>query len=166
MRKHQAEHCSIGGFLSIFGDAWSLLILREALYGVTRFTEFQRNTGAAKNLLSERLSKLVDQGVFERVEIGTTGSRFAYELTEKGRSLAPLLAAIVLWSNEHIYGQENAPTVIRSKSTGHQVTEFNLTGAHGEIDWHDIEVVAGPGASEAAIKRLGAGAQMPGKSGS
>jgi len=157
MRKGHIQDCSIAGFLSLFGDGWTLLILREALYGVTRFSEFQRNTGAAKNLLSERLNKLVDNGFMQRVEIGTSGSRLAYELTEKGRSVGPMLGAIILWSNKNIYGEENAPTIIRSRSSGKTVTGFSLNSLEGAETWNDLEVFAGPGASQAAIRRLGRG---------
>ncbi len=156
MANRHTEHCSLAGFLNLFGDAWSLLILREAFYGSTRFTEFQRNTGAARNLLADRLSMLVDEGLLRRVAVGKTGSRHAYHLTDKGRSLAPVMSAMILWGNQQIYGPGQAPTVLVSRTGGQPVTDLRPALQDGQVaDWQDLVVIAGPGASNAARKRFG-----------
>lgn len=157
MASRHSKNCSVVGFLDLFGDAWTLLIVREAFYGTTRFSEFQRNTGAAKNLLSDRLSKLVENGILERVNVGATGARFAYHITPKGESLKPLLAAIIVWSNEHIYQKGEAPTLITSRKTGEPIQCFDMKiGRDEKLTASEFDVVAGPGASEAARKRLAA----------
>ena len=80
MSKRHTQKCSVAGFLNVFGDGWTLLVIREALYGATRFSEFRANTGIAKNLLSDRLSKLVDEGILATEDIGERGSRNALQL--------------------------------------------------------------------------------------
>lgn len=156
MTARHIQNCSVIGFLDLFGDAWTLLVVREAFLGTTRFSDFQRNTGAAKNLLSDRLTKLVDHGILEKVDIGTSGQRFAYHITPKGESLKPLLTAIIVWSNEHLYPQGTAPTVVINRETGEQMTQFNAAlGMPYEQLATDFKVVAGPGASRAARKRFG-----------
>ncbi|MBO9479608.1 helix-turn-helix transcriptional regulator [Shimia sp. R11_0] len=152
--KHK-QTCSIAGFLNIFGDAWTLLIVREAFYGTTRFSDFQRHTGAAKNLLSDRLSNLVNQGILEKVNVGTTGARYAYHVTAKGESLKPLLAAIIVWSNENLYTSGEEPTLVLSRDTGEPVRSFEMTfDTKAAIPVPALDVVAGPGANDAARKRL------------
>lgn len=149
MARPHTQTCSIAGFLNVFGDAWSLLIVREALYGSTRFSEFQRNTGAAKNLLSERLSTLVDHGLLEKVDVGTSGPRHAYHPTPKCESLRPLLAHIVLWANDNLYADGAEPNQVVNTQTGAPV--HSLLPAPPPT----LAVVPGPGASEAARKRFG-----------
>ncbi len=152
--KHK-QTCSIAGFLNLFGDAWTLLIVREALYGTTRFSDFQRNTGAAKNLLSERLSTLVEHGVLEKVNISTVGSRYEYRITGKGKSLNSLLASIILWSNEHLYENGEEPNLVLNRHSGTPVRGFQpCFKVDAELEIDDLVVTAGPGANDAARKRL------------
>ena len=105
MTRPHTQTCAVAGFLNIFGDNWTLLIIREALYGVTRFKEFRTNTGIAKNLLSDRLVSLVSQGILEKRDIGEHGTRYAYHLTDRGRALETVLFAVQEWGNEHVYGE-------------------------------------------------------------
>ncbi|MEL7372034.1 MAG: helix-turn-helix domain-containing protein, partial [Myxococcota bacterium] len=81
MGKRHTQTCPVAGFLNIFGDSWTLMIVREAFYGATRFSEFQRNTGIAKNLLSDRLSMLVEEDILQIENIGERGTRYAYRFT-------------------------------------------------------------------------------------
>jgi len=156
MRKH-TQTCSLAGFLNVFGDAWTLLIMREAYYGTTRFSDFQRHTGAAKNLLSERLLMLVEHGILEKVDIGTSGARYAYQKTAKGESLTPLLLAMTIWSNEHLYAEDDEPTLVQDCKTGKTVREFDLRfGAEVATPVDECQIIAGPSASDAARKRFSA----------
>ena len=98
-----SQVCPMARYLSVFGDTWTWLIVREAFCGVQRFSEIQRNTGIAKNLLSQRLRRLVDIGVLERTNMSQTGVRFEYQLTDKGESLSPLFDSIVAWSHTYLF---------------------------------------------------------------
>ncbi|HEX6787089.1 MAG TPA: helix-turn-helix domain-containing protein, partial [Acidimicrobiales bacterium] len=79
--------CSVARALSVVGDRWTLLLVREALIGTRRFEDFQANTGASRALVAERLRSLVDEGVLDRVRYQERPERFEYRLTEKGRDL-------------------------------------------------------------------------------
>ncbi|WP_319826536.1 helix-turn-helix domain-containing protein [Thalassovita sp.] len=155
MGGRHTQTCAVAGFLNVFGDAWTLLIVREALYGATRFTQIQRNTGIARNLLSERLAMLVREGILEKVEVGTSGIRHAYHLTDKGRSLEPLLISLVLWANAHIYGPGKEPTLVLEKDTGQIVHDLAPITQNGDrVNWQALTIEAGPTASDAARRRL------------
>jgi DNA-binding HxlR family transcriptional regulator len=91
--------CSIAQALGIIGERWSLLVLRDAFYGVRRFEDFQRGLGIARNVLTDRLAKLVAQGVLERRQYEERPPRFEYRLTPKGRDLLPVLLALMRWGD-------------------------------------------------------------------
>jgi DNA-binding HxlR family transcriptional regulator len=93
------DTCAIARALEVVGDWWSLLIVRDALFGATRFSQFQRSLGLAKTVLSQRLRKLVDHGVLELVDPGDGGSHLEYRLTESGKALHVVLTALWQWGN-------------------------------------------------------------------
>ena len=99
--RYTDENCRIKAALDIVGEKWSLLVLREAFFGLRRFDDFQRAIGCARNLLSERLAKLVEHGVLARVEYQEPGQRrrHEYHLTEKGLDLQPALVALMQWGD-------------------------------------------------------------------
>lgn len=91
------QNCPIAQSLAIFGDRWTLLIIRNAFLGMTRFEQFQKHLGLTRHVLSERLSRLVEQGIFEKQAYVERQQRFEYVLTEKGLALAPILKAMLQW---------------------------------------------------------------------
>lgn len=93
-------NCSVAQTLEVVGDWWSLLIVRDVFFGVTRFDEIQRRLGIARNTLTDRLDWLCDHGVLVRVPYGDSGSRYEYRLTGKGRDLQPILMAMVAWGDK------------------------------------------------------------------
>ena len=98
------SRCSIAGTLAVVGEKWSLLVLREAFFGVRRFADFQRVLGAPKAVLSDRLATLVEQGVLIRVPYQAEGERqrHEYRLTAKGRDLYPTLVALMQWGDTYL----------------------------------------------------------------
>jgi DNA-binding HxlR family transcriptional regulator len=100
-------NCSVAQTLEVVGDWWTLLIVRDVFFGVTRFDEIQRRLGIARNTLTDRLDWLCDHGVLTRVPYGESGGRFEYQLTEKGRDLQPVLMAMVAWGDK--WGVVNPP---------------------------------------------------------
>src|SRR4051794_856233 len=109
--------CSIARSVGVLGERWTFLILREAFSGVTQFARFREQLRVAPDVLSDRLSTLVEYGVMERVPYQEPGSRsrYAYELTEAGRALAVVLGALQQWGDEHLPRPEG-PTVVRRSS--------------------------------------------------
>lgn len=95
--------CAVARSLDIIGDWWSLLIIREAIRGVRRFSEFQRNLGAAKNILTSRLKALVHQDIFKIVPASDGSAYQEYILTEKGEALLPVLIALAQWGKEYLF---------------------------------------------------------------
>ena len=103
------DPCPIARSLDVIGDWWSLLIVREALMGTRRFSDFQQHLGLAKNILSTRLRKLVDQGVLETRPSAERCDHNEYHLTEKGRRLQPVLAALSTWGRENLFPADETP---------------------------------------------------------
>jgi DNA-binding HxlR family transcriptional regulator len=98
----KAADCPVARTLDLVGEWWTLLILRDALGGLKRFSEFQQSLGMAKNILAARLRKLVDNGIFE-LKPASDGSAYQeYVITEKGRSLSGIVAALREWGEKHL----------------------------------------------------------------
>jgi DNA-binding HxlR family transcriptional regulator len=102
------DPCPIARALDVIGDWWSLLIVREALHGTCRFSDFQHHLGLAKNILSTRLRKLVDNGVLETRPSAERSDHNEYHLTEKGLRLEPVLLALSTWGKENLFNEEEA----------------------------------------------------------
>jgi DNA-binding HxlR family transcriptional regulator len=96
-----AMGCSVAQCLDVVGDSWTMLIVRDAFAGVTRFDEFSERLGMPRNTLHGRLTKLVDSGVLEKVPYSEHPPRHDYRLTEKGRDLWTVLAAMRQWGDRH-----------------------------------------------------------------
>ncbi|EAQ64171.1 putative transcriptional regulator [Marinomonas sp. MED121] len=94
--------CSFAQCLSAVGDIWSFLIVRDAMSGLSRYSEFEKSLGVAKNILRNRLNKLVSSGIFEKMQVGIHGSRFEYKLTSSGKDLFPMMVAIYQWSEKWV----------------------------------------------------------------
>jgi DNA-binding HxlR family transcriptional regulator len=102
-REYIAESCPIARSLEIVGERWTLLVVRDAFYGVRRFTDFRAHLGIPKAVLAGRLSLLLDEGVFARA--AGSGGRDEYVLTPKGRQLWPTIWSLVSWGNENYVDQ-------------------------------------------------------------
>src|SRR5688572_27688829 len=93
--------CSVAQCLQVIGDWWTMLVVRDVFLGVRRFDEFQARLGIARNVLAQRLKKLVDAGVLERRAYQDRPARYEYALTDKGRDLWPVLTALRQWGDQH-----------------------------------------------------------------
>ena len=94
--------CSVAKTLEVVGERWTFLILREAFLGVRRFDHIQGDLGIARNILSDRLGKLVDHGILERRQYQERPARFEYRLTEKGIDLYPTIVTMMTWGDKHL----------------------------------------------------------------
>ena len=146
---YQASNCSIGRTLQVLGEKWTMLILRESFYGATRFEQFHRVLECPRNLLSERLTLLVDEGILERSEYREPGSRARkeYRLTDQGRALLPILIALREWGDLYKADPEGPPVLARHADCGKEL-HLALTCAAGHVatTLDEIELVEGPGA--------------------
>jgi DNA-binding HxlR family transcriptional regulator len=101
-RSYEGQDCSIARALEIVGERWTLLIVRDVLDGIGRFDELQANLGVARNVLAERLNRLVAEGVLERKRYCERPPRYEYRLTPKGRELDGALQALRRWGDKHV----------------------------------------------------------------
>jgi len=129
--------CAIAQTLNQVGDWWTLLIVRDAMMkGARRFSDFHESTGIAKNILTDRLNKLVDNGIMIREEVGVRGQRQEYVLTERGEALFPILMAMQQWGDKWIYGQEDAPVDMYDARTGEHLAPIQVANESGEEVTH------------------------------
>jgi len=146
--------CPVARAMAILGERWTILLLREAFAGTTRFDAFERNLGIAPNILSARLGALVRHGLMERVP---DGGRHAYRLTERGRDAFPLYLAIRDWGARHLSGPEGPPTVMVDRATGAPVLAAEPRRADGSpLSPEHVRILPGPGANDAIRRRFGA----------
>ncbi|HEX7959134.1 MAG TPA: helix-turn-helix domain-containing protein [Terriglobales bacterium] len=143
----EEESCSIARTISVIGDRWSLLILRECFLRTRRFEAFQSTLGITRHLLAERLKKLVRVGVLRRVAYQDTPKRYEYILTQKGLDLYPIMMAIVHWGDTHMLDERGRPLLHEHQNCGHQFTPVMICSECNEpLLAKQVHVHAGPGA--------------------
>lgn len=130
---HKDSLCGVARPLDAIGDWWSLLIVRDAFDGSRRFGEFQKSLGLAKNILSARLRNLVSHGIMDTVPAADGGPYQEYELTEKGRGLFLLLAALRQWGEDFFFGPDEAHVLLVDKKSGLPVRRLELRAQDGRI---------------------------------
>src|ERR1700745_3523717 len=113
-RDYDGQDCSIARALEIVGERWTLLIIRDAFLGLRRFDEFQESLGIARNVLTDRLNRLVEEGVLERVRYSERPERYEYRLTGVGGELKIELAGLRQWGDRYL--SETPPSVLRRKA--------------------------------------------------
>jgi len=128
------ETCPVARSVDVIGDRWSLLILRDVFDGIYRFGDIQRNLGVARNILSGRLSRLVEEGILETRPASDV-------LTTKGESLFPIMVALQQWGERHLFGRGERHSWLIDKATGKPLLSmFPQTRDGRELTLHDTEV--------------------------
>lgn len=152
-RKSFSEmHCSVAQCLEVVGEWWTLLIVRDAFLGVTRFDEFQKRLGISRNVLNQRLARLVEVGVLVKVAYREHPPRFDYRLTERGRDLWPVITAVRQWGDKHA-APDGPPLQLIHEGCG-EISEAQLVcSACGEpIGPRDVKAIPGPGDVEDLVR--------------
>lgn len=144
-KTYDHQVCSIARALDVVGERWSLLIVRDALFaGVTRFNDFQHNLGVATNVLKTRLDSLVAAGIMQRRPHSERPDHFEYELTEKGRDLAPALIALTAWGDR--WSSPDGPPILYEHAACGGPIRHELTCARcGVVDPSSVAARPGPG---------------------
>jgi DNA-binding HxlR family transcriptional regulator len=139
--------CSVAQCLEVVGEWWSMLILRDAFLGITRFDDFQRRLGISRNVLNQRLATLVDAGVLTKVPYSERPPRYDYRLTDKGLDLWPVLTAMRQWGDTYA-APAGPPVQVMHRGCG-KVSDAVLTCSEcgEELTARDVRAVPGPGAS-------------------
>jgi DNA-binding HxlR family transcriptional regulator len=142
----QDMNCSVARSLEVVGEWWTLLILRDCFFGITRFEDFHERLGIARNVLATRLDALVGHGVLHRVPYDEARGRYDYRLTDMGRALWPVLTMLRQWGDEWILGQDHAPIELVHDPCG-RPTRAELACDHcGErLAASAVRPVPGPG---------------------
>jgi DNA-binding HxlR family transcriptional regulator len=147
---YPGQFCSVAKSLEVIGERWSLLIVREVMHGRRRFGELQGSLGVARNVLSARLQRLIEEGILERRAYQESPPRHEYFLTEKGLDLWPALIALQGWGDRHSTGPAGPPMRIVHKDCGGAVSDRGICASCGEVlHARDARAVPGPGLTAA-----------------
>jgi len=145
---YDGEACSAGRALGVLGDRWTLLVLREIFNGVRRFDDISRHIGVARDVLTRRLTALVDDGVIVRVPYQDPGhrTRYEYRLTEAGRDLRPVMLALIAWGDKY-RADDGVPMTLIHPECGAAVRLATVCDAGHRLDDRTrLEMAPGPGA--------------------
>lgn len=124
--------CSVARGLTEVGDVWSFLIIREAMFGVRRYSDFQRKLDIAKNILRDRLTTLVENGILDKVNVGEYGTRFEYELTDKGRDLLPIVITLRQWADKWVEPEKRNILVVKDAETNQPLPRIEVRNSRGK----------------------------------
>ena len=152
-RRFNKMNCAVAQALDQIGDWWTLLIVREAVYGRTSFSAFQRNLGIARNILTNRLTHLVKKGILARRQVRPGIDRYSYHLTDKGRDLLPLLVTLMQWGDKWVVGRGGEPIRILDAEHRKQIRRIEVTSRDGRpLSIKQLRFRPGPGASPGLLK--------------
>jgi DNA-binding HxlR family transcriptional regulator len=151
--EYDTANCTIGAAVSAIGEKWTFLVLREAFNGVRRFDDMRRRTQAPRQVLSDRLSRLVAEGLLRRVPYQERGqrARLEYRLTGKGLDLYPVLVSLMEWGDKYAAGPAGPQVLLTHRDCGAGV-QLQLGCADGHVlgSPRDVTPVPGPGARKIA----------------
>ena len=140
--------CSVARTLEVVGERWTILILRDALIGVRRFDNFLNRLGIARNVLTDRLNRLVDSGIMERVAYQERPLRHEYRLTRKGLELSPVIFTLMEWGDRYISYEDGPPRVLEHAGCGgHVVTQLACEDCGRPLAVDEVTNRPGPGAT-------------------
>jgi DNA-binding HxlR family transcriptional regulator len=145
-RDYEGQNCSIARALEIVGERWTLLIVRDAFLGLRRFDQFQESLGIARNVLTGRLNRLVEEGILERVRYSERPERYEYRLTAKGRELNIALVGLRQWGDKYLSDQP--PMILRRRADRKPVVAALVPRGADVLSAEDVETVPGPGLAE------------------
>ena len=150
---YDTANCNIAAALAIVGEKWTFLVLREAFNGIRRFDDMQRRTAAPRQVLSNRLARLVAEGILRKAPYREKGQRprSEYRLTEKGIDLFPVIVALLAWGDKHASSPDGPPVVLTHRDCGAAVgQELTCAAGHVLASARDVTPVPGPGARRVA----------------
>ena len=145
-RTYDTQICSIARTLEVVGERWTLLVLRDVLRGTRRFEELVESLGVARNVLSDRLDRLVEHGLVERVPYQDRPPRFEYRPTAKGSELLVVILGLMHWGDRHLAGEAGPPRIVEHRDCGGAVAEqLTCTGCGQPLAPDEVVTRPGPG---------------------
>jgi DNA-binding HxlR family transcriptional regulator len=149
-RTYEGQNCSVAKSLELIGERWTMLVVREVFLGNRRFDEIATRLDIARNVLTTRLARLVDEGVLEKVRYQERPERYEYRLTEKGIDLWPIMVSLIQYGDRY-YAPEGPPMILRHKECGGLVDAHRICSTCGErLTARAVRAELGPGAPPAA----------------
>jgi DNA-binding HxlR family transcriptional regulator len=147
--------CSAARALEILGARWTLLLLREVIFGTRRFDAFAAHLGIARNVLASRLGLLVREGLLETRRIDDAGLREEYRLTEKGRDTLPILIALLQWGDRWLQTPKSIPVQVIDRRSRQALPRMRPLDTQGNaLDLRDLDWMPGPGANDPRMVHL------------
>ena len=147
---YSAENCSVAKSLAVLGEKWTFLVIREVFNGIRRFEHMRERTAIPKQVLTDRLAVLVDQGILRKEPLQLPGERVRheYKMTEKGFAIYPILVAMADWGDRYLVGDEGTASEFTHRDCGGQV-HATLVCSHGHevASPRDVTPMPGPGAT-------------------
>ncbi len=154
-KRFDTHNCSIAGTLELVGDWWTLLVVREAFFGSRTFTQFLQNLGISRNILTDRLEKLVEADILEKHYPKAQSQRAQYILTHKGKALLPVLVSMMQWGDQWVNEAGGAPVKLSDLQTGEHLRTMQVeTENLKKLDLDQLAITPGPGASTSTLKRF------------
>lgn len=153
-QEQSAENCSVARTLEVIGERWTILVLREVFNGLRRFDEIQRHLGIPRPILSDRLRRLIEEGVLRRVEYREPGqrARHEYRLTETGLELQTVLVALMEWGDRHPAVAGGPARIVRHRGCGEPLhVELVCAAGHTVASPRDVVGDRGPGARPLSV---------------
>ncbi|HUC25501.1 MAG TPA: helix-turn-helix domain-containing protein [Streptosporangiaceae bacterium] len=150
---YDTANCNIAAALAVVGEKWMFLVLREAFNGVRRFDDMQRRTGAPRQVLSSRLSRLVAEGILRKTPYQEAGQRprHEYRLTEKGIELYPVIVALLAWGDKYAAAPGGPAVELTHRDCGAPVSlQLACSQGHQLGSAREVTPVPGPGARRVA----------------
>ena len=138
------QNCSIARALEVVGERWTLLVVRELIIKPRRFSELERRLSVAKNVLANRLEKLLELGIISREQLDEARDWGVYTLTAKGKDLFPVISALMAWGDRYS-APEGAPVIFQHSCGGAAGHKLVCEGCGEPVDIHTVHGVAGPG---------------------
>ena len=146
----QEMPCSVARALSVVGDRWTLLILRDCFMGTKRFDKFQKQIGLSRHRLTDRLNKLVEHEILKKVPYQEKPVRHEYRLTERGKALYPMLVSLIDWANAHVPIEGSPSVTLVSRSAGTPIAPMLVDRVTGEeITHRSVSAISNAGAKKA-----------------
>jgi DNA-binding HxlR family transcriptional regulator len=144
--EYEGQICSIARSLELVGERWTLLVVREIFHGRRKFSEMQRSLGVARNVLTARLQRMVDEGILERRPYSERPERYEYFLTEKGLDLWPVMIALMHWGDKYEPQPGGPPSIVVHKECGGEIDDRRICTKCGkQLDVREAKAIDGPG---------------------
>jgi DNA-binding HxlR family transcriptional regulator len=145
-RTYESQTCSVARTLELVGERWTLLIIRDAFLGVRRFGDFAERLGVARNVLQDRLERLVETGILEKVPYQERPLRHEYRLTAMGRDLWPSIVALLQFGDKHLAPEAGPPMLLLHRGCGGELDGRRTCRTCGAaVELRDVEAAPGPG---------------------